>query len=66
MPNQIDAVILDIEPNYGLEWYTNGVELYYRKAVIEAEGIKQEYTFTAKTADEIIGHKVGDTFLLWC
>lgn len=66
MPNQIDAVILDIEPNYGLEWYTNGVELYYRKAVIEAEGIKQEYTFTAKTADEIIKHKVGDTFLLWC
>lgn len=66
MPNQIDAVILDIEPNYELEWFTNGVELYYRKAVIEAEGIKQEYTFTAKTADEIIKHKVGDTFLLLC
>ena len=63
MPNQIDAVIIDIEPNYSLEC---GSEMYYRKAVIEAEGIKQEYTFTAKTADEIIKHKVGDTFLLWC
>ena len=66
MCNQIDAVILDIELNYGLERYANGVELYCRKAVIEAEGIKQEYTFTSITADEIIKHKVGDTFLLWC
>ena len=66
MPNQIDAVILDIEPNYVIDVCVVGTILYYRKAVIEAEGVKQEYTFTAKTADEIIKHKVGDTFLLWC
>ena len=65
MPNQIDAVIIDIDFAAQRESYA-GFEWYTRKAIIEAEGVKQEYTFTAKTADEIIKHKVGDTFLLWC
>ena len=43
MPNQIDAVIIEIEPNYSLEC---GSEMYYRKAVIRL--CRKTLPFTAE------------------
>jgi len=65
MPNQIDAVIIEIEPTAKHESYA-GFEWFTRKAIIEAEGVRQEHAFTSDIEAEVMKHNVGDKFLLWC